>query len=130
MLTDPERRQVYDSYGHEGLKSGGYAPNFGDFGSISDLFSAFFGAGGFDAAFGGARARGGPVQGGDVAVAVAIELVEAAHGHQVEVDLRRAGALRDLQRQRRQAGDADRDVPALPGRGPAAGGLPHAASGR
>jgi molecular chaperone DnaJ len=85
VLSDPERRQLYDSYGHEGLKSGGYAPNFGDFGSISDLFSAFFGAGGFDAAFGGTRMRGGPVQGGDVAVAAAIDLVDAAHGRQVEV---------------------------------------------
>jgi molecular chaperone DnaJ len=85
VLSDPERRQLYDSYGHEGLKSGGYAPNFGDFGSISDLFSAFFGAGGFDAAFGGGRMRGGPVQGGDVAVAVAIDLADAAHGDTVEV---------------------------------------------
>ena len=85
VLSDPERRQLYDSYGHEGLKSGGYAPNFGDFGSISDLFSAFFGAGGFDAAFGGTRMRGGAVQGGDVAVAAAIDLVDAAHGTQVEV---------------------------------------------
>src|SRR4051794_2966762 len=64
VLTDPERRQVYDAYGHEGLKSGGYAPNFGDFGSISDLFSAFFGAGGVDSAFGGGRARGGAGRGG------------------------------------------------------------------
>jgi molecular chaperone DnaJ len=85
VLTDPDRRRVYDAYGHEGLKSGGYQPNFGDFGSISDLFSAFFGAGGFDAAFGGTRTRGGPVQGGDVAVAVAVDLVDAAHGKQVEV---------------------------------------------
>jgi molecular chaperone DnaJ len=85
VLSDPERRQLYDSYGHEGLKTGGYAPNFGDFGSISDLFSAFFGAGGFESAFGGTRMRGGPVQGGDIAVAVAIDLVEAAHGRQVEV---------------------------------------------
>jgi molecular chaperone DnaJ len=85
VLSDPERRQLYDSYGHEGLKSGGYAPNFGDFGSISDLFSAFFGAGGFDAAFGGTRMRGGAVQGGDVAVAAAIDLAEAAHGVQTEV---------------------------------------------
>src|ERR671937_1215928 len=67
VLSDAERRKLYDAYGHEGLRSGGYAPNFEGFGSISDLFSAFFGAGGFDAAFGGTRARGGPVQGGDVA---------------------------------------------------------------
>ena len=85
VLSDPDRRQQYDAYGHEGLRSGGYAPNFGDFGSISDLFSAFFGAGGFDAAFGGGRTRGGAVQGGDVAVAVQITLEEAAHGKQVEV---------------------------------------------
>jgi molecular chaperone DnaJ len=83
VLSDPERRQLYDSYGHDGLKSGGYAPNFGDFGSISDLFSAFFGAGGFEGAFGGAR--GGPVQGGDIGVQVSIELADAAHGKSVEV---------------------------------------------
>jgi molecular chaperone DnaJ len=80
VLSDPERRQLYDAYGHDGLKSGGYAPNFEGFGSISDLFSAFFGSGGFDAAFGGGRMRGGAVQGGDVAVAAAIDLAEAAHG--------------------------------------------------
>jgi len=84
VLSDPERRQLYDSYGHDGLKSGGYAPNFGDFGSISDLFSAFFGSGGFESAFGGG-ARGGPVQGGDVGVQASIELAEAAHGKRVEV---------------------------------------------
>jgi molecular chaperone DnaJ len=83
VLSDADRRQQYDAYGHEGLRTGGYAPNFGDFGSISDLFSAFFGAGGFD--FGGGRMRGGPVQGGDIAVAVEITLEEAAHGKQVEV---------------------------------------------
>jgi molecular chaperone DnaJ len=84
ILSDPERRQLYDAYGHDGLKTGGYAPNFEGFGSISDLFSAFFGAGGFDAAFGGSRAGGGPVQGGDVAVAVAIDLAQAAHGETVD----------------------------------------------
>src|SRR3569833_1338156 len=67
VLSDAERRSTYDSYGHEGLRSGGFAPNFEGFGSISDLFSAFFGqGGGFDAAFGGSRARGGAVQGGGV----------------------------------------------------------------
>ena len=85
VLSDAERRRTYDAYGHEGLKTGGFAPNFEGFGSISDLFSAFFGSGGFDAAFGGTRMRGGAVQGGDVALAVAIELGEAARGATVEV---------------------------------------------
>src|ERR1039457_6988268 len=43
ILSDAERRATYDRYGHEGLRSGGYAPNFDGFGSIGDLFDAFFG---------------------------------------------------------------------------------------
>jgi len=42
ILSDAERRATYDRYGHEGLRSGGYAPNFEGFGSIGDLFNAFF----------------------------------------------------------------------------------------
>src|SRR3978361_1298 len=80
ILSDDERRATYDRYGHEGLRSGGYAPNFDAFGSIGDLFDAFFGGGG--GAFGG---RGGPMPGGDVAVAIEIDLVQAAHGEMVEV---------------------------------------------
>jgi molecular chaperone DnaJ len=86
VLSDADKRRTYDAYGHDGLKSGGYSPHFEDFGSIGDLFSAFFGAGGFDAAFGhGRQGRAGAMQGGDVAVAAAIDLADAAHGVQVEV---------------------------------------------
>src|SRR5579884_3350253 len=71
VLSDAERRAVYDRYGHDGLRSGGYAPNFESFGSVADIFEAFFGSGGFGGTFGGgfggARASGS-VQGGDVAV--------------------------------------------------------------
>jgi molecular chaperone DnaJ len=77
ILSDAERRSTYDRYGHDGLRSGGYAPNFDAFGSIGDLFNAFFGGGGF----GG---RPGPAPGGDVAVVVEIDLVEAANGAKVE----------------------------------------------
>jgi molecular chaperone DnaJ len=85
VLSDADRRRQYDAYGHEGLRSGGYAPNFEGFGSVSDLFSAFFGSGGFDTAFGTGRQRGGAMQGGDVVVAVGIELGQAARGERVEV---------------------------------------------
>jgi molecular chaperone DnaJ len=81
VLSDAERRQLYDAYGHEGPRSGGYSPFEG---SISDLFSAFFGSGGFESAFGGG-ARGGAVQGGDIAVAVTIDLADAATGTSAEV---------------------------------------------
>jgi molecular chaperone DnaJ len=63
VLTDPDRRATYDRYGHEGLRSGGYAPNFDAFGSVADIFEAFFGGGAFGGAFGGAGAAG-PIQGG------------------------------------------------------------------
>ncbi len=75
ILCDAERRATYDRYGHEGLRTGGYAPNFEGFGSISDLFNAFFGGGGPFAS----------AQGADAAVAVDIDLIEAAEGVTVEV---------------------------------------------
>jgi len=83
VLSDADRRRQYDAYGHEGLRSGGFAPNFEGFGSVSDLFSAFFGSGGFDSVFGGVR--GGQLQGADVVVGVTIDLAQAARGETVEV---------------------------------------------
>jgi molecular chaperone DnaJ len=83
ILSDSERRAIYDRYGHEGLSSGGYAPNFEGFGAISDLFEAFFGAGAFGGgAFG---ARSGPAAGQDFAVAVEVSLLEASRGTTAEV---------------------------------------------
>src|SRR6201999_301791 len=73
VLSDADRRATYDAYGHEGLRSGGYSSNFEGFGSMSDIFSAFFGQGGFDAMFGGTRMRGGAVQGGDVGAQVTLD---------------------------------------------------------
>src|SRR5919206_4314189 len=63
VLSKRETRELYDRFGHAGLRSGGFAPTQFDFGSLSDLFSAFFG----DDLFGvGGRAR--RPRGGDVAV--------------------------------------------------------------
>jgi molecular chaperone DnaJ len=78
ILSDADRRATYDRYGHEGLKRGGQSPNFDGFGSINDLFSAFFGGGAFG---GGAAARGG----GDAEVSLEIDLEQAATGAAVDV---------------------------------------------
>jgi len=80
VLSDGERRRTYDAYGHEGLRSGGFDPGAGFGGSIDDLFQSIFGGAGFG--FGGRR---GPAPGGDVAVAVEVELAEVATGARREV---------------------------------------------
>ena len=74
VLSKPETRELYDRYGHAGLRSGGFQPGHFDFGSLSDLFAAFFGD---DLLAGRAGARG---RGADLVAAVEIELVEAASG--------------------------------------------------
>ncbi|MGH2912141.1 MAG: molecular chaperone DnaJ [Solirubrobacteraceae bacterium] len=79
ILSDPERRATYDRYGHDGLRSGGYAPNFDAFGSIGDLFNAFFSGGG---AFGSPSGSG---LGGDIAVSIEMSLLEASAGGTVGV---------------------------------------------
>jgi molecular chaperone DnaJ len=86
VLSDANRRATYDRYGHDGLRSGGYAPNFEGFGSVADIFNAFFGgSGGLADIFGAGGRAGGPAQGGDVAVAAEIDLGQAARGATVEV---------------------------------------------
>jgi len=81
ILSDPERRATYDRLGHDGLRSGGYEPSFESFGSLRDLFNAFFGEGGpFGEAFGEGRGRGG-----DLAAAVEIDLKEVVSGAELEL---------------------------------------------
>jgi molecular chaperone DnaJ len=79
VLSNSERRELYDRFGHAGLRSGGFQPSAFDFGSLSDLFSAFFG----DDLFGvGGRGR---ARGADLAAQVEIELAEVVTGTKREV---------------------------------------------
>ena len=89
VLSKPETRELYDRFGHEGLRSGGFNPSAFDLGSLSDLFSAFFG----DDLFGvGGRQR--RARGADAVAQVEIDLVEAANGTQREVPFRSASPVR------------------------------------
>ncbi len=89
VLSDSERRATYDRYGHDGLRSSGYASNASGFSSVSDIFESFFGGGGggggFSSMFGGAT-PGGPAPGGDVGARTDITLAQAATGAAVEID--------------------------------------------
>ena len=56
VLTDDQKRSIYDQYGEAGLKSMGgmgAGPGMGDFSNPFDLFESFFGANPFGAAGGG-----------------------------------------------------------------------------
>lgn len=85
VLSDGERRRTYDAYGHEGLRSGGFDPRSAAFGSIDDIFQAFFGGDAFG--FGGA----GRAAGGDILVAAEIELEEVVSGARREISVDAVG---------------------------------------
>ncbi len=80
VLSNSETRELYDRYGHTGLRSGGFRPSQSDFGNLADLFSAFFGDDLFTTTV---RAGGG--RGADIGAEVEIELVDAANGVKREV---------------------------------------------
>jgi molecular chaperone DnaJ len=83
VLSDSERRTIYDRYGFAGLESRGYDPGATAFGSFADIFDAFFGGDPFGGGFGGGPGR---VQGGDIATEIDVSLEEAARGAEVEVE--------------------------------------------
>lgn len=84
VLSNPETRQLYDRYGHAGLRRGGFTPTAFDVGNLGDIFSVFFG----DDLFGRGR-PGGAARGADVGAVVGIELAEAFSGvtRRVEVEV-------------------------------------------
>jgi molecular chaperone DnaJ len=94
VLSDSQKRQVYDQYGHEGLNggagggyagAGGYATNWdfmSDFGDLGDIFSAFFGGGA-----GGGRRQA--ARGTDRRVVLSLTFMEAAFGAEKDVTVLR-----------------------------------------
>jgi len=93
VLSDPEKRGLYDRFGHEGPRGmgfGGFA-NVGDiFSAFGDIFSDMFG--GFPG-FGGGSGRAS--RGADLEVRVDLTLAEAATGVTKEIKVRRRVACKD-----------------------------------
>lgn len=88
VLGDPEKRQIYDRYGIDGLKSSGYrGPGSAEdiFSSFGDIFEDLFGFGGRTAQ----RSRKGPVQGADLRYDLQISFMDAIHGTNREIEITR-----------------------------------------
>ena len=83
VLCDPEKRRIYDQFGHEGLRGRGFQAGGID---PRDIFEQFFGGGGgglgefFEGILGGGMRRSGPRQGSHLRVHVRVPLKEAFTG--------------------------------------------------
>ncbi len=80
VLSDPEKRAVYDRYGHAGVNGGaGGGARFHDVNDIFEAFGDIFGDGLFGDIFGTGRTRRAR-RGADIRCEVSLELTEAAKG--------------------------------------------------
>lgn len=77
VLSDEQKREIYDTYGEEGLSGGGPGGMGGMGGMGDDIFSQFFG-GGFGGMGGGATR--GPVRGKDIKHTISCTLEELFKG--------------------------------------------------
>jgi molecular chaperone DnaJ len=93
ILSDPEKRRDYDTYGLEGLRRGA-GVDFNGFSSISDLFDIFFG-GGFPDPFSRRGGGRGKVRGRDMEVIVEIGLKDVITGVEREVAVTRQATCGD-----------------------------------
>lgn len=92
VLSDQNKRRLYDQNGHEGLNNAGFQGGFQDFG---DIFSAFGNI--FQDMFqgGGSGAQNRPRRGRDLVYEAVIEFVEAFTGISLEIKIPREESCSD-----------------------------------
>ena len=119
VLSDPQKRAAYDTYGHQGLSGvggGGFDPSSMDLG---DLLSQVFG---FGDVFGGQRgggasARTRPMKGDDLRYDLTLTFEEAVFGKAVEIQVPKLEACDRCKGKGAEPGSGSITCPACHGRG-------------
>ena len=102
VLRDPDKKSLYDRYGHDGLKRSGFEGfhGFEDiFSNFGDIFEDFLGGGG--------RRRRGPNQparGSDLRFDLEIEFMDAARGMEKEIEIEKMVACKRCKGSRSEPG--------------------------
>ena len=118
VLSNAEKRKVYDQFGHEGLENGGMGPGSGGFSDVSEILESLFG-GGFGGMFGGGRmnSANAPRQGRDLQANVTLEFMEAVNGKSIELTVQRMDNCPDCRGSGSAGGSSAEVCPNCQGRG-------------
>jgi molecular chaperone DnaJ len=115
VLHEPEKKLLYDQYGHEGLSGTGFHEftSFDDiFSSFSDIFGEMFG---FPSGRKGGRRR--PIKGADLRYDASITLEEAAQGKEFELEIPKTEPCESCKGSGAEAGSSPEKCSVCGGRG-------------
>ena len=122
VLSDDDKRQKYDQFGHAAFDPASGGSGFGGFGGFdgfeggfdfSDLFSTIFGGG----RGGSSGSRNSPQRGDDIATRISISFEEAAFGCRKEISFARVEGCKECNTSGAKRGSSVETCSACKGRG-------------